>query len=188
MFHYPICFVNRNSFIFWQQESDSNSDTTDSAPDRMPDYDSDTGCDQSRVEHSRTNSTSDVENYLGQRPPKIRKKLRRKRVRDRSDKTKVKSEKEEINVKAKLSPKIEEKNMSDLLETASKSDTSHDVEVDVTVISISSTEGCVDNSNIDPKVFVKEEPNTSSCSTPRVMNTYVTQQSTQNVNQDEESK
>ena len=100
----------------------------------------------------------------------------------------VKSEKEEINVKAKLSPKIEEKNISDLLETVSKSDTSHDVEVDVTVISISSTEGCVNNTKIDPKVVVKEEPNTSSCSTLRVLNTYLTQQSTQNASQEDESK
>ena len=100
----------------------------------------------------------------------------------------MKSEKEEINVKAKLLLKIEEKNMFDLLETASKSNTSHDVEVDVTVISISSTEGCVDKSKIDPKVVLKEEQDTSSCSTPRVMNTYLTQQSTQNGNQEEESK
>ena len=81
----------------------------------------------------------------------------------------VKSEKEEINVKAKLSPKIEEKNICDLLETASKSDTSHEVEV-------------------DPEVVVKEEPNTSSCSTPRVLNTYFTQQTTQNGSQEDESK
>ena len=100
----------------------------------------------------------------------------------------VKSEKEEINVKAKLSPKIEEKNICDLLETVSKSDTSHDVEVDVMVISISSTEHCVNNTKIDPKAFVKEEPNTSSCSTPRVLNTYLTQQTTQNGSQEDESK
>ena len=100
----------------------------------------------------------------------------------------VKSEKEEINVKAKLSLKIEEKNICDLLETVSKSDTSHDVEVDVMVISISSTERCVDDTKIDPKVVVKEEPNTSSCSTPRVLNTYLTQQTTQNGSQEDESK
>ena len=100
----------------------------------------------------------------------------------------MKSEKEEINVKAKLSPKIEEKNICDLLETESKSDTSHDVEVDVTVISISSTERCVDDTKIDPKVVVKEEPNTSSCSTLRVLNTYLTQQTTQNGSQEDESK
>ena len=100
----------------------------------------------------------------------------------------VKAKEEQINVKGKLSPKIEEKNMCDLLETASKSDTSHDVEVDVTVISISSTECGVDDTKIDSNVPVKEEPNTSSCSTPRVMNTYLMQQTTQNGSQEEESK
>ena len=100
----------------------------------------------------------------------------------------VKSEEEQINVKGKLSPKIEEKNICDLLETASKSDTSHDVEVDVTVISISSTERGVDDTKIDSNVPIKEEPNTSSCSTLRVMNTYLTQQTTQNGSQEEESK
>ena len=96
----------------------------------------------------------------------------------------VKSEEEQINVKGKLSPKIEEKNICNLLETASKSDTSHDVEVDVTVIS----ERGVDDTKIDSNVPIKEEPNTSSCSTPRVMNTYLTQQTTQNGSQEEESK
>ena len=132
-----------------------------------------------------------MENYLGTRLPKIRKKVLQKRVRRKASKSMssvVKSENEEINVKAKLSPKIEEKNICDLLETASKSDTSHDVEVDVTVISISSTERCVDNTKIDPKVVVKEEPNTSSCSTLRVLNTYLTQQTTQNGSQEDESK
>ena len=100
----------------------------------------------------------------------------------------VKSDEQQIKVKGKLSPKIEEKNICDLLETASKSDTSHDVEVDVTVISISSTEHEVDDTKIDSNVPVKEEPNTSSCSTPRVMNTYLTQQTTQNGSQEEESK
>ena len=63
----------------------------------------------------------------------------------------------------------------DLLETASKSDTSHDVEVDVTVISISSTECCADETKGDANVPIKEEPNTSSCSTLRVMNMYLSQ-------------
>ena len=132
-----------------------------------------------------------MENYLGTRLPKIRKKVLQKHVHRKASKSLssvVKSEKEEINVKAKLSPKIEEKNICDLLETASKSDTSHDVEVDVTVISISSTERCVDDTKIDPKVVVKEEPNTSSCSTLRVLNTYLTQQTTQNGSQEDESK
>ena len=57
------------------QESDSNSDTTDSSPNTRPDYDSDNGCHKSRVEHSRTLSMSDMENYLGTRPPKIKKKV-----------------------------------------------------------------------------------------------------------------
>ena len=174
--------------FFHLQESDSNSDTTDSSPNTRPDYDSDNGCHTSRVEHSRTLSTSDMENYLGTRLPKIRKKVLRKRVHCKASKSTVKSEKEEINVKAKLSPKIEEKNICDLLETVSKSDTSHDVEVDVTVISISSTERCVDDTKIDPKVVVKEEPNTSSCSTLRVLNTYLTQQTTQNGSQEDENK
>ena len=136
-------------------------------------------------------STSDMENYLGTRPPTMKKKVLPKCVHRKSCKSKkalVKSEKEEINVKVKLSPKIEEKNMCDLLETASKSDTSHDVEVDVTVISISSTECCADKTKGDPKVLIKEEPNISSCSTLRVMNTYLSQQSTQNGTQEEESK
>ena len=98
------------------------------------------------------------------------------------------SEEQLINVKGKLSPKIEEKNICDLLETASKSDTSHDVEVDVTVISISSTERGVNDTKNDSNVHVKEEPNTSSCSTPRIMNTCLTQQSTQNRSQEDESK
>ena len=98
------------------------------------------------------------------------------------------SEEQLINVKGKLSPKIEEKNICDLLETASKSDTSHDVEVDVMVISISSTERGVNNTKNDSNVRVKEELNTSSCSTPRIMNTYLTQQSTQNGSQEDESK
>ena len=84
-----------------------------------------------------------------------------------------------INVKGKLSPKIEEKNICDLLETASKSDTSHDVEVDVMVISISSTERGVNDTKNDSNVRVKEEPN---------MNTYLTQQTTQNGSQEDESK
>ena len=100
----------------------------------------------------------------------------------------ITSEEELVNVKGKLSPKIEEKNISDLLETASKSDTSHDVEVDVTVISISSTEGGVNETKSESDVCVKEEPNTSSCSTPTIMNTYLTQQATENGTQEEESK
>ena len=100
----------------------------------------------------------------------------------------MKSENEEINVKAKLSPKIEGKNICDLLETASKSDTIHDVEVDVTVISISSTEHCADKTKTDPKVVVKEEPNSSSSSALRVMNTYLSQQTTLNSTQEEDSK
>ena len=122
-----------------------------------------------------------MENYLGSRPLTMKKKVRRKRVPRKAckgKKTHVKSEKEEINVKAKLSLKIEEENMCDLLKTASKSDTSHDVEVDVTVISISSTECCADETKGDANVPIKEEPNTSSCSTLRVMNTYLSQQST----------
>ena len=93
-----------------------------------------------------------------------------------------------INVKGKLSPKIEEKNICDLLETASKSDTSHDVEVDVTVISISSTERGVNETKTESDVCIKEEPNTSSCSTPRIMNTYLSQQATENGTQEEDSK
>ena len=100
----------------------------------------------------------------------------------------VTSEEQLINVKGKLSPKIEEKNICDLLETASKSDTSHDVEVDVMVISISSTERGVNDTKNDSNVRVKEEPNTSSCSTPRIMNTYLTQQTSQNGSQEDESK
>ena len=100
----------------------------------------------------------------------------------------VKAENEEINVKAKLSLKIEEKNMLDLLETASKSDTSHDVEVDVMVISISSTEHCDNETKTDPKVVVKAEVNSSSSLTPRVLNTYLSQQTSQNGTQEEESK
>ena len=163
----------------------------DSSPDTRPDYDSDNGCHKSRVKHSRTLSTSDKEKYLGKRLPKIRKKVLRKRVHckpSQSMSSVVKSEEEQINVKGKLSPKIEEKNICDLLETASKSDTSHDDEVDVTVISISSTECGVDDTKIDSNVPVKEEPNTSSCSTPRIMNTYLTQQTTQNGSQEEKSK
>ena len=124
-----------------------------------------------------------MEKYLGKRLPKIRKKVLRKRVHckpSQSMSSVVKSEEQQINVKGKLSPKIEEKNICNLLETMSKSDTSHDVEVDVTVISISSTERGVDDTKIDSNVPVKEEPNTSSCSTPGVMNTYLTQQTTQN--------
>ena len=98
------------------------------------------------------------------------------------------SEEQLINVKGKLSTKIEEKNICYLLETASKSDTSHDVEVDVTVISISSTERGVNDTKNDSNVRIKEEPNTSSCSTPRILNTYLTQQSTQNRSQEDESK
>ena len=60
--------------FFHPQESDSNSDTTDSSPDTRPDYDSENGCQTSRVEHSRTLSTSDMENYLGMKLPKIRRK------------------------------------------------------------------------------------------------------------------
>ena len=123
--------------------------------------------------------------------PKIRKKVVRKRVYrkpSQSMSSVVKSEEQQINVKGKLSPKIEEKNICNLLETASKSDTSHDVEVDVTVISISSTEHGVNDTKNDSNVCVKEEPNTSSCSTPRIMNTYLTQQSTQNGSQEDESK
>ena len=159
--------------------------------DTRPDYNSDNGCQKSTAEHSRTLSTSDTEKYLGNRLPKIRKKVMRKRVHRKpspSISSVVKSEEEQINVKGKLSPKIEEKNICDLLETASKSDTSHDVEVDVTVISISSTECGVNDTKINSNVPVKEEPNTSSCSTPRVMNTYLTQQTTQNGSQEEESK
>ena len=134
---------------------------------------------------------SDTEKYLGNRLPKIRKKVLQKRVHckpSQSMSSMVKSEEEQINVKGKLSLKIEEMNICNLLETASKSDTSHDVEVDVTVISISSTERGVDDTKIDSNVPVKEEPNTSSCSTPRVMNTYLTQQTTQKGSQEEESK
>ena len=143
------------------------------------------------MEHSRTLSTSDMENYLGMKEPKMRKKVLQKCFRHKPCKSinaVVKSENEEINVKAKLSPKIEEKNICDLLETALKSDTSHDVEVDVMVISISSTEGCADKTKTDPKVFVKEEPYSSSSSTLRVMNTYLSQQTTQNGTREEESK
>ena len=163
----------------------------DSSPDRTPEYDLDNGCHKSRAEHSRTLSTSDTEKYLGKRLPKIRKKVLRKRVHRKASQSMssvVKSEEQQIKVKGKLSPKIKEKNIFDLLETASKSDTSHDVEVDVTVISISSTERGVDDTKIDSNLPVKEEPNTSSCSTPRVMNTYLTQQTTQNGSQEEESK
>ena len=163
----------------------------DSSPNTRPDYDSDNSCHKSRAEHSRTLSMSDMEKYLGKRLPKIREKLLRKcihRKPSQSMSSVVKSEEQQINVKGKLSPKIEEKNICDLLETASKSDTSHDVEVDVTVISISSTERGVDDTKIDSNVPVKEDPNTSSCSTPRVMNTYLTQQTTQNGSQEEESK
>ena len=134
---------------------------------------------------------SDTEKYLGKRLPKIRKKVLQKHVHRKPSKSMssvVKAKEEQINVKGKLSPKMEEKNMSNLLETASKSDTSHDVEVDVTVISISSTERGVNDTKIDSNVPVKEEPNTSSCSTPRVMNTYLMQQTTQNGSQEEESK
>ena len=53
--------------FFHPQESNSNSDMTDSAPDTRPDYNSENGCDTSRVEHSRIFSMSDVENYLGAR-------------------------------------------------------------------------------------------------------------------------
>ena len=115
-----------------------------------------------------------MEKYLGKRLPKIRKKVLRKHVHHKPSQSKssvVTLEEQLINVKGKLSPKIEEKNICDLLETASKSDTSHDVEVDVTVISISSTERGVNDTKNDSNVCVKEEPNTSSCSTPRIMNT-----------------
>ena len=163
----------------------------DSSPNTRPDYDSDNGYHKSRAEHSRTLSTSDTEKYLGKRLPKIRKKILQKRVHHKPSQSMssvVKLEEEQINVKGKLSLKIEEKNICNLLETASKSDTSHDVEVDVMLISISSTERGVDDTKIDSNVAVKEEPNTSSCSTPRVMNTYLTQQTTQNGSQEEESK
>ena len=163
----------------------------DCSPNTRPDYDSDNGYHKSRAEHSRTLSMSDTEKYLGKRLPKIRKKVLRKCVHHKPSKSMssvVKAEEEQINVKGKLSLKIEEKNICDLLETASKSDTSHDVEVDVMLISISSTECGVDDTKIDSNVAVKEEPNTSSCSTPRVMNTYLTQQTTQNRSQEEESK
>ena len=173
------------------QESDSNSATTDSSPETTPDYDSDNGWQKSRAEHSRTLSTSDMEKYLGNRLPKIRKKVLRKRVHRKPSQSKssvVTSEEQVINVKGKLSPKIEEKNICDLFETASKSDTSHDVEVDVMVISISSTERGVNDSQNESNVRVKEEPNTSSCSTLRILNTYLTQQSTQNGSQEDESK
>ena len=146
---------------------------------------------ESRAEHSRTLSTSDTEKYLGKRLPKIRKKVLRKRVHrkpSQSESSVVTSEEQVINVKGKLSPKIEEKNICNLLETASKSDTSHDVEVDVTVISISSTERGVNDSQNESNVHVKEEWNTSSCSTRRILNTYLTQQSTQNGSQEDESK
>ena len=163
----------------------------DSSPETIPDYDSDNGCHKSRAEHSRTLSTSDTEKYLRKRLPKIRKKVLQKRVHHKPSQSMssvVKSKEEQINVKGKLSPKIEEKNICDLLETASKSDTSHDVEVDITVISISSTECGVNDNKIDSNIPIKEEPNTSSCSTLRVMNTYLTQQTTQNGSQEEESK
>ena len=132
-----------------------------------------------------------MEKYLGKRLPKIRKKVLRKCVHRKPSQSKssvVTSEEQLINVKGKLSPKIEEKNICDLLETASKSDTSHDVEVDVTVISISSTERGVNDTKNDCNVCIKEELNTSSCSTPRIMNTYLTQQTTQNGSQEDESK
>ena len=137
----------------------------DSSPDTRPDYDSDNGCHKSRAEYSRTLSTSDTEKYLGKRLPKIRKEVLRTCVNHKPSQSMssvVKLEERQINVKGKLSPKIEEKNICDLLETASKSDTSHDVEVDVMVISISSTECGVDDTKIDSNVPVKEEPNTSN--------------------------
>ena len=169
---------------FDPQESNSTSDTTDSAPNTMDDN----GFETSRVENSTTPSTSDMDNDIGAKPPQSRKKVLRKHVRHKASKDIVKSEKEELNVKGKLSPTIKENNIGGLLETASKSDTSHDVEIDVTVISISSTELCVDKAKTDGSVVVKEEPDTSSCSTPRVLNTYLTQQSTQNSSQEDESK
>ena len=136
-------------------------------------------------------STSDIENNLGGTQTAMKRKVLRKRVTHKSLKSlnlPVTTDTEELNVKAKLSPKLQEKNMSELLETASKSDKSHDIEVDVTVISISSTECCANKSESETQVQIKEEPNTSSTSTPRVMNTYLSQQSTQNGTQEEESK
>ena len=165
------------------QESDHNSDTTDSAATTTLDYNSENGGHKSRAEHSRSLTTSDTEKYPGKRLQKCRKKVLRKRVHRQTSQSKsavITLEEQLINVKGKLSPKIEENNICDLLETASKSDTSHDVEVDVMVISISSTERGVNDTKKESDVCVKEEPNTSSCSTPRIMNTYLTQQTTEN--------
>ena len=155
------------------------------------DYYEQLGCNPRPIEHSRSLSTSDIENNLGGTQTAMKRKVLRKRVTRKLLKSlnlPVTTDTEEINVKAKLSPKLQEKNMSDLLEMASKSDTSHDVEVDVTVMSISSTECCANKSESETQVQIKEEPNTSSTSTPRVMNTYLSQQSTENGTQEKESK
>ena len=57
------------------QESDSNSDTTDSSPNTRLDYYSENGCNRGRMEYSRTLPTSDMENYLGTKQSKMRKKV-----------------------------------------------------------------------------------------------------------------
>ena len=155
------------------------------------DYYEQTGCNPRPIKHSRSLSTLDIENNLGSTQTAMKRKVLRKHVPRKSLKSldlPVTTDTEEINVKAKLSPKLQEKNMSNLLETASKSDMSHDVEVDVTVISISSTECCPNKTDSKAQVQIKEEANTSSTSTQRVMNMYLTQQSTQNGTQEEESK